>query len=80
MREKYGPDFNYEISCDQMCGKGHFGMRGTIIVESEAEFKVWLATQQPQYVKAQSMAQPATAAAAATDTTATNAAATRTMH
>jgi cytochrome c oxidase subunit 2 len=53
MREKYGPDFNYEISCDQMCGRGHFGMRGTIVVESEAEYKMWLASKTPQYVAAQ---------------------------
>lgn len=53
MREKYGPDFNYEISCDQMCGRGHFGMRGTIVVESEAEYKMWLASKPPQYVAAQ---------------------------
>lgn len=53
MREKYGPDFNYEISCDQMCGKGHFSMRGTVIVESEAEYKAWLAGKKPQYLAAQ---------------------------
>lgn len=52
MREKYGPDFNYEISCDQMCGKGHFGMRGTIIVESQAEFNIWLKGKKPQYLSA----------------------------
>ena len=52
MKEKYGQDFTYEISCDQMCGKGHYSMRGTIVVESEAEFKVWLAKQKPQYVTA----------------------------
>lgn len=39
------PDFVYEISCDQMCGKGHYSMRGTIIVETEAEHKAWLAKQ-----------------------------------
>ena len=53
MREKYGPDFNYEISCDQMCGSGHYSMRGTIVVESEAEYKVWLASKKPQYAAAQ---------------------------
>src|SRR5215217_2776114 len=52
MKEKYGQDFVYEISCDQMCGKGHYGMRGTIVVESQAEFKVWLAKQTPTYVAA----------------------------
>ena len=43
------PNFVYEISCDQMCGKGHFSMRGVIIVESEADYNKWLATQQPEY-------------------------------
>ena len=46
------PDFVYEISCDQMCGKGHFGMRGIIIVESQLEFDGWMASQKPEYYKA----------------------------
>ncbi len=49
MKEKYGPDFNYEISCDQMCGTGHYTMRGVIVVESQAEFNVWLSKQTTQY-------------------------------
>ncbi len=53
MKEKYGPNFNYEISCDQMCGAGHFSMRGVIVVETQAEFDRWLAGKQPQYAAAQ---------------------------
>ncbi|MGB3007937.1 MAG: cytochrome c oxidase subunit II [Chitinophagaceae bacterium] len=50
MKEKTGnPDFVYEISCDQMCGKGHYSMRGTIVVETQAEFDMWLAGKKPQY-------------------------------
>ena len=49
MKEKYGQDFTYEISCDQMCGRGHFSMRGTIIVETQAEFNAWMAQQKPLY-------------------------------
>lgn len=50
MKAKTGnPDFTYEISCDQMCGKGHFSMRGMIIVETEEQYNKWLATQQPEY-------------------------------
>jgi cytochrome c oxidase subunit 2 len=50
MKVKSGnPNFTYEISCDQMCGKGHFSMRGIIIVEKEEEYNKWLATQQPEY-------------------------------
>ena len=50
MQEKTGnPKFVYEISCDQMCGKGHTGMRGIIIVETQEEFDAWMASQKPQY-------------------------------
>ncbi len=50
MKEKTGnPNFVYEISCDQMCGKGHYSMRGTIVVETQEEFDSWLASQKPQY-------------------------------
>jgi cytochrome c oxidase subunit II len=43
------PDFVYEISCDQMCGKGHFSMRGIVEVVSQPEFDAWMATQKPKY-------------------------------
>lgn len=76
MREKYGQDFNYEISCDQMCGRGHFGMRGTIVVESQGEFNVWLAQKQPQYAVANG---GGATPAPATDTTA-NAGMSKTSH
>jgi len=53
MKEKSGnPDFVYEISCDQMCGKGHWSMRGEIIVESQEEFDAWMAGKKPQYYSA----------------------------
>ena len=47
--ETGNPDFVYEISCDQMCGKGHYSMRGTIVVETQEEYDAWMATQKPQY-------------------------------
>ena len=74
MKEKYGQDFNYEISCDQMCGKGHFTMRGVVIVESQAEFNAWLATKPTQYSVAigDGTTQPAVAPAKTTDSTAAN--------
>jgi cytochrome c oxidase subunit II len=53
MQEKTGnPDFVYEISCDQMCGKGHWSMRGIIVVETQEEFDLWLAKKKPQYLVA----------------------------
>jgi len=50
MKEITGnPDFVYEISCDQMCGKGHYAMRGTIVVVTQAEFDAWKMMQKPYY-------------------------------
>jgi len=46
------PDFVYEIACDQMCGKGHFTMRGVIVVETEKEYREWMIKQRPEYLKA----------------------------
>jgi cytochrome c oxidase subunit 2 len=43
------PDFVYELSCDQMCGKGHFSMRGVIIVDTEADYEKWLGGQKSEY-------------------------------
>ena len=42
-------NFVYEISCDQMCGPKHFSMRGVIIVEEQADFDKWVASQKPEY-------------------------------
>jgi cytochrome c oxidase subunit 2 len=53
MREKTGnPDFVYEIACDQMCGKGHFGMRGVIEVVTPKEYREYMIKQRPEYLKA----------------------------
>jgi cytochrome c oxidase subunit II len=43
-------DFVYEISCDQMCGSGHYSMKGIIVVETQEEYNTWLADKKPQYV------------------------------
>ena len=69
MIEKSGdPDFVYELSCDQMCGKGHFGMRGVVIVETQEEFDRWIYSQKPQYVKVMEEQKP-TPAKPQTDST-----------
>ena len=44
------PNFQYEISCDQMCGNGHYSMKGTIEVVTQAEFNAWEAKQKPKYL------------------------------
>ncbi len=33
---------NYEIVCGQLCGLGHYGMKGLIVVDSPADYQAWL--------------------------------------
>ena len=35
----------YEILCAQLCGVGHYTMRGVVVVEDEAAFQKWLQAQ-----------------------------------
>ena len=70
MKEKEkNPDFEYELSCDQMCGDAHYTMRGIVHVVTQQEFDLWLAKQKPNYVsyhEAENPAPPATKPAADT--------------
>jgi cytochrome c oxidase subunit II len=47
--ESGNANFVYEISCDQMCGAGHYSMRGVITVVTLEEYKKWLLEQKPEY-------------------------------
>src|SRR3954471_1206892 len=38
-------DYDYEIACSQLCGLGHFRMRGYVVVQSDAEYAAWTAEQ-----------------------------------
>ena len=35
----------YEIACSQLCGIGHFRMRGFVTIQSEADFQNFLAEE-----------------------------------
>lgn len=48
-KELNNPDFDYEIACAEMCGKGHWAMRLKVVVETQKEFDKWLAGQTPKY-------------------------------
>jgi cytochrome c oxidase subunit 2 len=37
---------DFDLLCEELCGIGHFAMRGKVIVEEEASFQAWLAGQQ----------------------------------
>jgi cytochrome c oxidase subunit 2 len=43
MRTKTGnPEFQYEIACAQLCGLGHYRMRGFVTVLPQDEFQAWM--------------------------------------
>ncbi|GAB5497783.1 MAG: hypothetical protein PsegKO_00940 [Pseudohongiellaceae bacterium] len=47
----------YDIMCEELCGIGHFVMRGSIVIEPQEEFDAWLASQ-PTFAETQSMGDP----------------------
>ena len=60
------PNFQYEISCDQMCGNGHYSMKGVIEVVDQEEFDAIMAKQKPYYYTAFPEKDPSAAPAADT--------------
>ena len=35
---------DYEITCSQLCGLGHFRMRGFVTIQSAADYQKWMST------------------------------------
>jgi cytochrome c oxidase subunit 2 len=47
MRTRTGnPGFQYEIACAQLCGLGHYRMRGFVTVLPDGEFQQWMDDEQ----------------------------------
>jgi cytochrome c oxidase subunit 2 len=47
MRVETGnPDFNYEIACAEVCGRGHFSMRMLVVVDEPEDYEKWKSEQQ----------------------------------
>jgi cytochrome c oxidase subunit II len=47
MRTRTGnPEFQYEIACAQLCGLGHYRMRGFVTVLGAEEFQKWVEAEQ----------------------------------
>jgi cytochrome c oxidase subunit 2 len=51
----------YDILCEELCGIGHFIMRGSVTVDTQEDFDAWLA-EQPTFAETQSLAAPNLAA------------------
>lgn len=54
---------NFEIACAQLCGLGHYRMRGFFIVETQEQFDAWLKQMAPAAVAPVAAAVPAPVAA-----------------
>jgi len=47
MRARKGnPEWNYEISCAQLCGLGHYRMRGYLTIDTAEEYARWMDEQE----------------------------------
>ncbi|MCI5106642.1 MAG: c-type cytochrome [Pseudomonadales bacterium] len=51
----------FDVLCEELCGIGHFIMRGAVVVEPQEEFDAWLATQ-PTFAETQAQSAPNVAA------------------
>lgn len=58
----------FDILCAQLCGIGHYNMRGQVVVEEPAAFEAWLA-RQPTFAATQHPAPAAPAAGAGASVT-----------
>ncbi|RMG31977.1 MAG: cytochrome c oxidase subunit II [Bacteroidetes bacterium] len=68
MRAETGKeDFNYELSCQQICGSAHYNMRRIVVVETWEEYQNWLSQQTPFYTQYQQINGGNTADAAAAE-------------
>lgn len=55
MRARTGnPEFQYEIACAQLCGLGHYRMRGFVTVQSQEEFARWMEQRVKEQLEAAS--------------------------
>lgn len=45
----------YDVLCEELCGIGHYIMRGSVTVETQEEFDAWIATQ-PTFAETQALA------------------------
>jgi len=53
MRTRTGKaEFQYEIACAQLCGLGHYRMRGFVTVLSAEEFWKWMAEKVKEQLEA----------------------------
>ncbi|HVM62544.1 MAG TPA: hypothetical protein VMV72_16915 [Verrucomicrobiae bacterium] len=45
---RIGPRYAAEIACAQLCGLGHYRMKGYLTIDTEEQFKAWMQDQEDQ--------------------------------
>lgn len=45
--ETGNPEFNYELACTEICGRGHFSMRLIMVVDEPEDYEAWKNSQEP---------------------------------
>ncbi|HYG18525.1 MAG TPA: cytochrome c oxidase subunit II [Ohtaekwangia sp.] len=45
-RETRNPNFNYELACAEICGRGHFSMKMPVVVDEPEDYERWKAAQE----------------------------------
>ena len=45
MKEQEGEDFEYVLLCNKICGAAHYNMQMNFIVETQAEYDIWIASK-----------------------------------
>jgi len=60
----------YDVLCEELCGVGHFAMRGRVVVDSEADYRTWVASN-PTFAQLEARPAPDAVAGAATFATCT---------
>lgn len=51
---------NYEIACAQLCGLGHYRMRGYLNIQSQQDYDAWMADQEKAIAPVADTTAPAT--------------------
>ena len=44
-------EFDYILLCNKICGNSHYNMQMTIVIDSEEDYKKWIASKKPYYSK-----------------------------
>lgn len=53
------PDFDYALLCNKICGSAHYRMKVKVVIDSEEDYKKWVAEQKPAFTKKAEEAAPA---------------------